>query len=31
MVAETYGLDEIGRAYERVELGKVRYRAVVVP
>jgi len=31
VVAETYGLDEIARAYERVEQGKVRYRAVVVP
>jgi D-arabinose 1-dehydrogenase-like Zn-dependent alcohol dehydrogenase len=29
VVAETYSLDEIGRAYERVTDGKVRFRAVV--
>jgi D-arabinose 1-dehydrogenase-like Zn-dependent alcohol dehydrogenase len=26
---ETYRLDEIGKAYERVEKGQVRFRAVV--
>lgn len=31
VVTETYRLDEIGRAYDRVAEGKVRYRAVVVP
>jgi dehydrogenase len=31
VVTETYSLDEIPRAYERVEQGKVRYRAVIVP
>jgi D-arabinose 1-dehydrogenase-like Zn-dependent alcohol dehydrogenase len=29
VVAETYRLDEIGKAYERVEKGQVRFRAVV--
>jgi len=31
VITETYSLDEIPRAYERVEQGKVRYRAVIVP
>ena len=30
VIAETYKLDEINRAYERVENGKARFRAVVV-
>jgi D-arabinose 1-dehydrogenase-like Zn-dependent alcohol dehydrogenase len=30
VVTETYRLDEIGKAYERVEKGQVRFRAVVV-
>jgi alcohol dehydrogenase len=30
VVTETYHLDEIGKAYERVEKGQVRFRAVVV-
>jgi alcohol dehydrogenase len=30
VIAETYQLDEINRAYERVENGKARFRAVVV-
>lgn len=30
-VLETYPLEEIQRAYERLEAGQVRYRAVVVP
>ena len=29
VVAETYRLDEIRKAYERVERGEVRFRAVV--
>ena len=29
VVAETYGLDEINRAYKRVEKGQVRFRAVI--
>ena len=29
VIAETYKLDEIGKAYERVAAGKVRFRAVV--
>ena len=29
VVAETYKLDEIAKAYERVEQGKVRFRAVI--
>jgi alcohol dehydrogenase len=31
VVTETYRLDDIARAYDRVAEGKVRYRAVVVP
>jgi alcohol dehydrogenase len=31
VIAETYRLDEIQRAYERVAQGKARFRAVVVP
>lgn len=31
VVTETYGLDEIARAYDRVAEGKVRFRAVVLP
>ena len=27
--AETYPLDDISRAYERVEAGQVRFRAVI--
>jgi D-arabinose 1-dehydrogenase-like Zn-dependent alcohol dehydrogenase len=30
VIAETYGLDQIHRAYERVAEGKVRFRAVIV-
>ena len=30
VIAETYKLDEINRAYDRVETGKARFRAVVV-
>jgi alcohol dehydrogenase len=30
VIAETYQLDEINRAHERVENGKPRFRAVVV-
>ncbi len=29
VVTETYKLDDIGKAYDRVEAGKVRYRAVI--
>jgi alcohol dehydrogenase len=29
VMVETYRLDEIGKAYERVERGEVRFRAVV--
>jgi D-arabinose 1-dehydrogenase-like Zn-dependent alcohol dehydrogenase len=29
VMAETYSLEDIGRAYERVEAGQVRFRAVV--
>ena len=29
VMAETYLLDEIGKAYERVAAGKVRFRAVM--
>lgn len=29
VIAETYKLDEIGKAYDRVAEGKVRYRAVI--
>lgn len=28
-MTETYPLDEIGKAYERVAAGKVRFRAVI--
>jgi D-arabinose 1-dehydrogenase-like Zn-dependent alcohol dehydrogenase len=28
-MTETYSLDEIGKAYERVADGKVRFRAVI--
>jgi len=31
VVTETYSLDEIGKAYERVEKGEVRFRAVIRP
>ena len=30
VIAETHKLDEINRAYDRVETGKARFRAVVV-
>jgi D-arabinose 1-dehydrogenase-like Zn-dependent alcohol dehydrogenase len=30
VMTETYRLDEIHRAYERVEKGQVRFRAVIV-
>ena len=30
-MTETYSLDEIGKAYERVADGKVRFRAVITP
>lgn len=30
VIAESFSLDEIGRAYERVAEGKVRFRAVIV-
>jgi D-arabinose 1-dehydrogenase-like Zn-dependent alcohol dehydrogenase len=29
VITETYALDEIATAYERVEQGKVRFRAVI--
>lgn len=29
VITETYSLDEITRAYERVENGEVRFRAVI--
>ena len=29
VVAETYKLDDIGKAYDRVAEGKVRFRAVI--
>ena len=29
VMSETYPLDEIAKAYERVEQGKVRFRAVI--
>jgi len=29
VIAETYSLDEINRAYERVAEGQVRFRAVI--
>ena len=31
VMAETYSLDEITQAYERVAEGKVRFRAVITP
>jgi len=31
VVTETYPLAEIDKAYDRVEQGKVRFRAVVIP
>jgi len=31
VMTETYSLDEIGKAYERVADGKVRFRAVITP
>jgi dehydrogenase len=31
VVAETYPLDKIGRAYDRLVEGKVRFRAVILP
>jgi D-arabinose 1-dehydrogenase-like Zn-dependent alcohol dehydrogenase len=31
VMTETYPLEEIGKAYERVEAGKARFRAVVTP
>lgn len=31
VMTETYPLDEVARAYDRVENGEVRFRAVVVP
>jgi dehydrogenase len=31
VIAETYRLDEIGRAYDRVAAGQVRFRAVIQP
>jgi D-arabinose 1-dehydrogenase-like Zn-dependent alcohol dehydrogenase len=31
VIAETYSLEEISRAYERVAEGKVRFRAVITP
>ncbi len=31
VIAETYPLEQIGRAYERVEKGAVRFRAVITP
>jgi len=31
VVTETYPLDDIARAYERVKAGQVRYRAVILP
>jgi D-arabinose 1-dehydrogenase-like Zn-dependent alcohol dehydrogenase len=31
VVTETYSLDEIGKAYDRVEKGEVRFRAVIKP
>ena len=29
VIAETFPLEEIARAYDRVENGKIRYRAVI--
>jgi len=31
VVTEVYPLAEIGKAYDRVEQGKVRFRAVITP
>jgi D-arabinose 1-dehydrogenase-like Zn-dependent alcohol dehydrogenase len=31
VMEEIYSLEEIGRAYERVERGEVRFRAVIAP
>jgi alcohol dehydrogenase len=31
VMTETYPLAEIGKAYDRVEQGKVRFRAVITP
>ena len=31
VVTETYKLDDIARAYDRVKAGQVRYRAVILP
>jgi alcohol dehydrogenase len=31
VLTETYPLEEIGRAYDRVEAGEVRFRAVIMP
>ena len=31
VMTETYSLDEIAKAYERVASGKVRFRAVITP
>jgi D-arabinose 1-dehydrogenase-like Zn-dependent alcohol dehydrogenase len=31
VLTETYKLDDIARAYERVKAGQVRYRAVILP
>jgi alcohol dehydrogenase len=30
-IAETYRLDDIGKAYDRVVTGRVRFRAVIIP
>jgi alcohol dehydrogenase len=30
VIAETYRLDEVNKAYERVAAGKARFRAVIV-
>jgi alcohol dehydrogenase len=31
VIAETYRLDDIGKAYDRVVSGQVRFRAVITP
>jgi D-arabinose 1-dehydrogenase-like Zn-dependent alcohol dehydrogenase len=31
VLTETFPLDDIGRAYEKVEEGRVRFRAVIMP
>jgi alcohol dehydrogenase len=31
VVTETYPLQDIARAYDRVKAGQVRYRAVILP